>query len=161
MSVKLLVVLQNSYAKGNLQQGKYNPATWRKEYLSSRTGIMLKRALPEGWAVRYTNANPKVGDNPKSVLEPDLRHLKKRFREVRPDILLACGRLPQRACMETWDGPMIGIPHPACRVLTNSLLDHAHDRLRQWSRHRHFVQVNLSQIEGAIVVEGSYTIVEK
>ena len=156
----ILVVLQNPYARGKLRKGqKYNPSTWRKEYLSSRTGVRLRSVLPDDWAVHFTNSNPTVGARASSRLEPDLTHISKRLWKVNPDIVLACGVPSQRACAQIYDGPLIGMPHPACRVVTNALLEVVRMKIEQWENGRAPIRISIRQVRGAIQVEGRYTIV--
>lgn len=146
MSVKkpkrLLVVLQNPYNKGQLAD--WNPGHWYREFLSSRTGRRLARALPEErsdhygtgnkqlWSIHFTNANPKVGDGPDAQHEPDLPHLRRTLRRVRPTLILTCGMNAEQAIVQLWDGPLIAIPHPAYRLLTNDLLARCKQFIEDW-----------------------------
>jgi len=120
---QVLVVLQNAYTKGALAEG-YHPSTWRRELLCSRSGRRLARALPDV-GVSYTNSSRTLGDGPDSRHAADVGHLRRRIRQVQPDIILACGKVAEAAVAEVWSGSCVVIPHPASRSLTNELLDHA------------------------------------
>ena len=41
-----------------------------------------------------------------------------------------------------WDGPMVAIPHPASRVLTNALLEHCSRMLGWWTLLREHPTMN-------------------
>jgi hypothetical protein len=123
--MRILVVLQNPYTKGSLSKG-WNPSRWRFEFESSRSGRRLQDAFPIGLGhcrIHYTNANPKLGDNPESKMPADLKHLKRSARRTAPDMIIACGKIAEEAVRTIWDGSLIAIPHPAYRLLTNRLLD--------------------------------------
>lgn len=120
---RILVVLQNPYDKGKLST--WNPSTWRQEFERSRAGVRLRReALPSGGAIKYSfaNANPTIGNGARSRFAASPKHIRKALRRVQPDLVLACGRDAEDAIAQTWDGPMIAIPHPSYMCLTNELL---------------------------------------
>src|SRR5690606_20853234 len=119
---KILVVLQNAYNVGALKYG-FNSATWLSELKSTLSYSKIIRAIPDAFEVRWTNACRGVGEGPSSKLEPCPSKIRKRAVEHRVDAVLACGRIAERAAVEAWEGPLLAIPHPACRVLTNGLLD--------------------------------------
>jgi hypothetical protein len=133
--MRILVVLQNPYAKGSLSQG-WNPSRWRKEFESSRSGQRLRDAFPYYCDLFYTNANPKLGDSPDSKLEADPKHLKRSVRRTNPDLIITCGKVAEAAILNIWDGPLIAIPHPAHRLLTNRLLDECKECIAAWRLYR-------------------------
>jgi len=123
---KILVVLQNSYAKGGLKNG-WNPSVWWKEFKSSRSGIRLRKMFIEEdiHQFHYCNAAPGIGDGPDSLLEPSARNLRRQLRRVQPHYVIACGKLAEWLCQTVWLGNLVVIPHLAYRPLTNELLRHA------------------------------------
>lgn len=121
-SKKILIVLQNAYNVGKLRRG-FNSATWLSELRGSLSYSKIIRAIPDDFEVRWTNACRGVGKGPNSRLDPYPAKVRKRAVEHRVDAVLACGRIAEQAATISWDGPLLAIPHPACRVLTNSLLD--------------------------------------
>lgn len=118
----LLVVLQNPYQKGQLKS--WNPAVWRKEFESSRSGQRLLKFLPtRDWTIKYSNANPKIGASSDSKFDANTTHLSERIQKVSPTAILACGDSAREAVLSIWDGPLFCMPHPAYRVLTNLLVE--------------------------------------
>lgn len=98
----VLVVLQNAYQRGRLRSGA---------------------------VVRFANASPTMGQTVDSKTAPCARHLRRRLRDARPDVVLACGRVAEDAVRSMWHGPLVAVPHPAHRLLTNDLLHRARDLL--------------------------------
>jgi hypothetical protein len=77
--------------------------------------------LPAG--VRAVNSSPVLTERIDEVPPADHAHLARALARHRPALVLACGEVAQRACRPLWAGDLLAIPHPACRVLTNGLLD--------------------------------------
>lgn len=121
MSV-VLIVLQNAYDLGKLAQG-FNSARWLAELRGTLSYSKIIRVIPDDFEVRWTNACRGVGEGSSSKLEAYPPKIRKRATEHRVSSVLACGRVAERACLEAWTGPVLAIPHPASRTLTNSLLD--------------------------------------
>lgn len=119
---QVLVLLQNAYTKGSLKQG-WNYQRWFNEFSTSRSGQRISTVF-EGQlkAPKYTNCTTKMGDNPDSLLVPMPSHVKSAISRVKPKILLACGAIAEDVAQQVWQGDLIVMPHPAFRVLTNSLL---------------------------------------
>lgn len=120
MKPKLLVVLQCPWRKGRLENG-WNPQVWRKELGSSRTGVRLQEALPaETFEVVVCNASPALADSPDGIFPADLGHLRRVVRRTEPDVILACGRVAQKAMAEISPAiPVVAMSHPAYRLLSN------------------------------------------
>lgn len=161
--MKLLVVLQNPYKRDRLKNG-WNPAAWRKDFESSRTGRRLGIAISPEWEVRFTNANPQLGDSADSEFQPNLQHLRRTIRRVKPDFVLACGLLAEEVCDKVWEGPLLAIPHPAHRLLTNVLLRRANLLMCSWVAlnnvfsgfgvpHRTIPRIGLRQKRGSVKIE--------
>lgn len=130
---KLLVVLQNPYKKDKLKDG-WSPSRWRSDFELSRSGIRLSLAIPirDDWKTHYTNSNPSLGDHPNSKFEPNLKHLKLSLKRTQPDFVLSCGQYAENAIQQIWNGPLLAIPHPAFRLLTNDLLQIAKQSIINW-----------------------------
>jgi hypothetical protein len=80
--------------------------------------------------VHYTNASPKIGCGPGSILPACKAHLRRAIKRVSPRVILACGAVAEQAVTEMWAGDLIVMPHLACRVLTNNLLEQVRKLLR-------------------------------
>jgi hypothetical protein len=39
---------------------------------------------------------------------------------TRPEVVIACGRQAEQALQVLWEGPLLVVPHPAARILTNA-----------------------------------------
>ena len=95
----VLVVLQNAYDKGRLRDG-YQYHKWLREFQSSRTGVRLNIVTEDLTNVHYTNASPKIGCGPGSILAACKAHLRRAIKRVSPQIILACGAVAERAVTE-------------------------------------------------------------
>lgn len=150
--MRILVVLQNPYNKGSLASG-WNPSNWRSEFESSRSGSRLADAFPWECSIHYTNANPKIGDGVDSKLEPNLKHLRRRVRDTLPDLVIPCGKVAEVAMLKVWNGPMIAIPHPASRTLSNRLLEECRQCIMAWMMYRKSNTVKLSSFYDPVMTE--------
>lgn len=116
---KLLVVLQNAYG---VEEG-YEPSFERESFTNCHTGRRLKNAIPDNVSTTIINASPNIGDNADSNFKPDSTHVRKRMRSIKPDIILACGVNAKKVMSEIeTDIPVLKMPHPAYRALTNKTL---------------------------------------
>ena len=125
----ILIVLQNAYDKGRLRDG-YQYHRWLREFRSSRTGVRLNAVTEDLTNVHYANTSPKIGCGPRSILPTCKTHLRRAIKRASPRIVLACGVIAEQAMSETWAGDLIAMPHLACRVLTNDLLEQVRKLLR-------------------------------
>ena len=126
--MKVLVVLQNAWAYEAAESWEYR--SWVRALKRSRSGQRLARVFGMFWdEVRFGNTTAKVGEGPNSQLPPDLDHIKKMLENEKPDIVVAVGLQAEKAMKVEWSGPLLVMPHPACRVLTNKLLDDAYQLL--------------------------------
>lgn len=130
---RLLVVLQNPWARGNLRNG-YNPQVWKREFEKSRAGRRLQVALPvdRKWSIHFSNACPVLASGPDGVYAPDARHVRRTLKRVSPNLVLACGKLAEEALITLWEGPLLCVPHPSSRVLTNDLYEVVHKIIVAW-----------------------------
>ena len=122
--MRLLVLLQNAWS------AKYAGRRWpRKGWLkaldASRSGQRLA-SLRHGYPYRaewvFDNVTPICGATPDSVVPADLKHVNHVITLNRPDVIIACGRLVEKAMDQLTGLPLwLAVPHPAHRVLTNCL----------------------------------------
>jgi len=94
------------------------------------------------------NTTPEVSSNPEGICPPDMGHIKSILNE-NPDVVVACGRQAEEALRVAWQGPMIAVPHPACRVVTTDVFLKANAMLRQGFSSR----IAIRQKKGAIQLE--------
>lgn len=118
---EVLVFLQNAWGGVSLmgEQPWYDALRW------SPTGRRLGRIFGEVWStVRVANASPEVGRSAVEAFPPDPLHILGILDRHRPSrCVLACGRPASEALAGLWPGPLVAMPHPAYRLLTNELLD--------------------------------------
>ena len=114
-----MVVLQNAYG---VEEG-YEPSFERESFINCHTGRRLKNAIPTNVSTTIINANPNIGDCADSNFKPDTAHVEKRMKAIKPDIILACGVNARQAMSEIeTDIPVLTMPHPAYRALTNATI---------------------------------------
>jgi len=126
MSGKLLVILQNAWG---VEHG-YEPSYERESFRKSHTGIRLLRAIPAGADVHIVNASPEVGTESSSNFPPSPAHVQARIEKVQPKAILACGVNAQTVVhLLRPNIPVVEMPHPAYRALTNKTLDNVRQKL--------------------------------
>ena len=121
--MKVVTFLQNPWSP--IWAGKLWPRElWLNALRNSRSGQRLQtiedivHGTSEFW---YDNANPVVVPTPDGVLIPDLQHMREVIKEQKPHLIVACGRVAEKAARGIWSGSLIAVPHPAHRLLTNEL----------------------------------------
>jgi len=121
---KIIILLQNAWSP--LYYGDQWPRElWLKALEKSRSGKRLRiiRDLVEaaGIDIWFDNTTPVVGDTPSSVVPPDFEHMESMIRLIQPSIVVACGVLALNAIKQVYEGPILAVPHPACRNFSNLL----------------------------------------
>ena len=111
----ILFILQNAYQNKNHQFT--NHEEWSRELANSQTGRRLKEMIPHGADYRVINSSASIGNNPNSVFEPDVDHIKRHVTEIKPDIICACGKVAQEGCRKL-GLVFVEAPHPAWRCLS-------------------------------------------
>ncbi len=112
----LLVVLQNAYRNGGVYISREE---WLERLWVSHTGRRLREMLPDGCEPYVINASPQIGTHSGAVYPPDLAHIQAAIDRVRPDTILACGKLAQ-AGLDQLGVSYIAAPHPAWRRLSKA-----------------------------------------
>lgn len=123
----ILVILQNAWYR-KLKKKPYDKwliALWR-----SQTGKKLIKMLPQGIPFFVINSTDEVTDNPTDALKADHRWIRKWMRLVKPDIVLACGKIAQEAC-EQLGIETIHAPHPAWRRLSNTMTNEIRQKIER------------------------------
>ena len=151
----LLVLLQNAWAKTRRQVDaiRSNHRMWLRLLEYSRSGRRLKLILGDDCfrnpLIRFANTTPRIGWHSTSRLKPDLQHVGEQIDLCTPDVLLACGQQAEQAALCVWSGPLLCVPHPTSRTLTNELYLSARRSLAKLTSGR----VALRQARGEVVRE--------
>jgi len=119
-----MVILQNAYG---VEQG-YIPSYDKPSFRNCHTGRRLKHALPDNVNIHIINANPDVGITATSNFPPDPAYVMSKIKELKPDVILACGHNAKEAIRDI-DMPFVTMPHPAYRALTNQTLYDTKEKL--------------------------------
>lgn len=85
---------------------------------------MIERAA-EGVEIVWDNTTRAVGDHPDSKLPADLAHVRRVLAREKPAVVLSLGRQAAETLAAVWTGPLLIVPHPTYRLLTNRLYDRA------------------------------------
>lgn len=142
----LLVFLQNAWSPA--YAGTTWPrASWLRALARSRSGQRL-RIMLDALDV-CENTTPQVGPLPDSVCPPDAVHIQHCITQRSPSIIVTCGKQAEHALARLWDGPLLAVPHPAHRLVTNSLYLHA----RQLLHAQYAARIKLRQCKGFIEEE--------
>lgn len=143
-----LVLLQNAWARRAMSSWPHG--SWVAALARSRSGRRLAKLLGEdcfgSGLVHFGNTTPRVGQGPDSRLPPDDLHVISLLDGI--EVVVACGRQAEEAARRLWKGPLLCLPHPACRVLTNDLLAEGHRLLFTAGPLRR--RVALRQLRGSV-----------
>lgn len=125
--MKVVAFLQNPWSR-YYAGGTWPRESWLRALALSRSGQKLEifnAAIGEK-NIWYDNTTPIVADNPTTILPPDTEHIKKILIDQEPKIILAFG---MQAGVELrkihGDIPLMILPHPTYRVVTNKLFHFA------------------------------------
>lgn len=146
--MKVVGFLQNAWRPGGYE-GAWKRASWLKALANSRTGIRMARLVNACPTIRFwwDNTTTEVGDYPGAKLQPDLDHVTLVLAAQKPDAVIAFGQQAGYVLSALWTGPLLFLPHPAYRVVTNRLIENAAALLNAGLEGR----VRLLQEPGAVV----------
>lgn len=119
----MIVFLQNAWS-GYYAGREWPRASWLRALRACPTGRRLAR-LMNGVEYEPYNTTPICGDSPSSIVPPDEDHIKKLLNG---SPVVACGKQAE-ILTRLWDGPLLIVPHPAARGLSNNLLDYGNQIL--------------------------------
>lgn len=130
--MKVLAILQNQWFhdpdKVRLTLDRH--PEWRRRYIhyalfaGCRTGLILKAGLGEDWCrkIVWEEASPEIGGEASSVFPADYAHILKVIYEVRPNVILALGKIATDAVQTLCPIPHMPVqptivtgPHPTAR----------------------------------------------
>jgi len=89
---------------------------WERRLLtSSHTGRRLREYIPPDVSYRVINSTLETGTTPDACFPPDAAYIRNKVDELKPKIVVACGKIAQQALDNI---PHIPAPHPAWRQLS-------------------------------------------
>ncbi len=148
--IKVVGFLQNAWSP--MYAGSTWPrASWLYALMTCRSGQKLRVLTSECNEVEFwwDNTTPVVGEAPNSILPPDSDHIRSVLHVQEPDIVLTLGRHAANAVQPLWNGPLLILPHPAYRVVTNALYAQAGKYLRNNMKPGEVVEVK--QARGQVI----------
>lgn len=117
--VRVVAFLQNAWS-GAYAGGTWPRPSWLRALARCRSGQRLKLMIGDNfdWC---DNITPIVGPFPESIVPADPQHIAAVIAERAPGMIVACGKHAEEALVESWPGPLLVVPHPAHRLLTDAL----------------------------------------
>lgn len=133
MDQACVVFLQNAWSP--VYAGHVWPRpSWLRALARSKTGQRLRLMIDDLDCCEETT--PVVTPTPSGVAPPDPRHIKAVLERRDPEIIVACGKQAEQALTALWFGPMLVVPHPAHRLVTNELYREARRMIAEGLRGR-------------------------
>jgi hypothetical protein len=132
--LKAVCFLQNAWASALYQGSTWPRDLWLEALWRSRTGKRLKvfkdhlekiSKRGEVWELWFDNTTEIVGDCPSSVVPPNPKHIREVLLQQRPNYIIAFGKQAEKALINFTTTPLLILPHPTWRVLTNKFLQDA------------------------------------
>lgn len=123
----LVVFLQNAWSPV-YAGGMWERTSWLRALQRSRSGLRLRLLIDDFDLCE--NTTPMVGASPDSVIPPDEAHILAILERRSPRVVVACGKQAEDALSRLWDGALLALPHPAYRVLTDSVYREARSMLQ-------------------------------
>lgn len=129
--MKIFVLLQNAWARDarGAELFREHPDFWKAALKRSRSGQRLRRIFntEERWdEAIFSNTTPEVaiGSSGKR-LPANITYVRAQLSLVQPELILACGKQSYNAMSHCVDlaEKLVCMPHPACRVWPNRMLD--------------------------------------
>jgi hypothetical protein len=143
----VVVFLQNAWSP--LYAGSTWPRdSWLRALETSRSGQRLRILIVDQYHI-CENTTAAVASHPSGVEAPDATHIRRVLTDRKPRVVIACGKQAELALKAIWSGPMLAVPHPAHRLLTDRLYRKARSLLTP-----HFAgRVALRQARGRVLQE--------
>lgn len=142
----LVVFLQNAWSP--VYAGSVWPRrSWLRALETSRSGQRLRVLIDEYHICENTTA--VVSAHPSGIEAPDAAHILRVLSKRKPQIVVACGKQAELALKGIWPGPMLAVPHPAHRLLTDRL----YEKARRLLTPQFVGRVALRQARGKVLVE--------
>lgn len=119
MGEMVLVFLQNAYRKNGRRF--HSREFYLKRLWLSHTGRRLSQMMPDGVEPYVENASPRIGLVASDAFRADTEHMGRIIAALKPDCILACGRIAQ-AGLDELGVAYIPAPHPAWRGLSTGVI---------------------------------------
>jgi hypothetical protein len=120
---KRVVFLQNAWGTPGRMDDQFDRASWFWGLAGSRSGQRLVRLLGHGSWEDCWNTTPVVTRTPDGQAPAEVAYMRRILLRLEPGVVVACGLQAERAVLGLWRGPLLVVPHPTCRVLTNALYE--------------------------------------
>jgi hypothetical protein len=140
-----ILFLQNAWSPF-YAGGEWPRPSWLRALEKSRSGQRLRVMIDDFDLCE--NTTPIVGATPSSVIPPDVAHIMEVLKRRQPRIVVACGKQAEKALLELWAGPLLAVPHPAHRLVTDKLYRMARALLVESYQQR----IALRQLQDSITV---------
>ena len=127
--VRYLVMLQNAWSSYYSSITEWGHSNWLCALQRSRAGRRLVRITYGFERDYFDNTTATVVNRPHLRVPPDEDYVKETLQSVIPRAVLACGLQAEKVMKKLWQGPLVVMPHPCYRLVTNELLDAAREML--------------------------------
>lgn len=117
--MRYVVFLQNAWSPF-YAGGEWPRDLWLKALSRCRSGQRLRLMIGEHLD-RCWNTTPIVGETVDSIVPPDRDYIRAVLETEAPDFVIACGVQAVGVLAEVWSGPLLGVPHPAARLMKDRL----------------------------------------
>jgi hypothetical protein len=143
----VIVFLQNAWSP-LYAGGTWPRDSWLRALETSRSGQRLRILIVDQYHI-CENTTAAVASHPSGIEAPDAAHIRRVLSERKPRVVIACGKQAEIALKAIWTGPLLAVPHPAHRLLTDRLYKKARSLLTP-----HFTErMALRQGRGKVVRE--------
>lgn len=124
--MKVTVFLQNAWSPV-YAGGTWPRSSWLKALNRSRSGqrIRVLRTAARYHEFWFDNTTPIVGATPNSVVPPAPDHIAAVLAKSCPHMVVTMGKQAAAAVVPLCLSPVLILPHPAYRVVTNELFEEA------------------------------------
>lgn len=129
--IKVVGILQNAWSP-YYAPGPWPRESWLRALDRSRTGQRLKLLGHESIEYWWDETTPVVADNPRTVIPADFNYMRSVLNEQQPKFIITFGMPAMNAMItikEEFKQPVICLPHPTYRVVTNQLFLDARDHI--------------------------------
>lgn len=122
----IVVFLQNAWAHpSSVSAMRESRRVWLYALALSRSGRRLVHLLGESFTsdeqYHLDNLTKEIGLSSNSNHKPQPHHIKAVIAEHDPTLVVGCGNSCAATLPTIWSGPLLLVPHPAFRLLTNDL----------------------------------------